>query len=600
MGSFPSSSSSMVGQQNNLYTSILAPPPARVARTIMNAHDPPVAAPVRPSPSPFSSPRGHVSGMSSATGGPGNAKVIRSIAEGTRAQAKSRTSKKPGTPDRRSKKASASSAASHHRRQHSGSRRNERVDADGDVDMKAAATLASLLLHHRPSMTSVGSPRSSVASIEGDQQHSQSQQHHQQGIQPQGQQGQYGSFVPRVLTPNPTSSFASTSSSATISNTNNQEQPVFRDPFHHVSPPTTPQHPSNAAGGAGTPRPGPTDNEAADLMLFLATSPSPARKGAAGSGDRDLAAYRALGGGSSGVSRPKGRVLFPSSSNTASSSTVAGDGGEDAGGKGIPTGGSFTSSIGSISGEIDPRAGAPSPLPPTRTSTPVPAPTMHLLPPPSLPLPAIQSPRGYRKIVLNDAPTIPNPHPNSRPSSSQSQSHTRPSSSPSQSRPASHPHLYTHPSSLSQIPQELTVNPTARANSGYTSNEFVNATSDRSGAQEILTTQQREGDARIRENELREARLGEEMQRREVIPQKQQQKERERSEHLGLRADVGRRFFEEEHGGRLGLPPIQGNARSNAEQGQRSEQTQRIERQRSEQREPRNGLGASIDLVKSS
>ena len=61
-----------------------------------------------------------------------------------------------------------------------------------------------------------------------------------------------------------------------------------------------------------TPRPAPSDNGAADLMLFLATSPSPARSN---KNTRDMAAYRALTGGS-GPLRSKGRDLFPSPSAT--------------------------------------------------------------------------------------------------------------------------------------------------------------------------------------------------------------------------------------------------------------------------------------------
>lgn len=118
-----------------LFTSILAPPPPQQARTILNANDPPLAASVRPEPSP----RDHA------------ANVARSIAEGTRAHSKSRRS--DGSPSRRKGKGRASKS----------SRANDDVDADGDVDMKAAKTLTSLLLQHRPSVTgSASSPCSSL------------------------------------------------------------------------------------------------------------------------------------------------------------------------------------------------------------------------------------------------------------------------------------------------------------------------------------------------------------------------------------------------------------------------------------------------------
>ncbi|KAF9068984.1 hypothetical protein BDP27DRAFT_757271 [Rhodocollybia butyracea] len=99
-----------------LFTSILAPPPSNQARTIFNANDPPVPAPVRPSMSPKIR----------------NAKVVRSIAESTRAHAKSRK-----LPDKDKEK----------RKERGKGRKSV-----GDVDMEAAATLTSLLLHNRPSI----------------------------------------------------------------------------------------------------------------------------------------------------------------------------------------------------------------------------------------------------------------------------------------------------------------------------------------------------------------------------------------------------------------------------------------------------------------
>ena len=120
-------------------------------------------------------------------------------------------------------------------------------------------------------------------------------------------------------------------------------------------------------------------------MLFLATSPSPARP--SNKDSKDQAAYRALGG-VGGALRVKGRVLFP---------TSAGDiGGED-GNSGRGTGlalarsgeSSFTSSISSIGSEMGMRgasAGAITDGPPPRSMLmPTPA---QLLPPPPLPLPA--------------------------------------------------------------------------------------------------------------------------------------------------------------------------------------------------------------------
>ncbi|KAJ7592914.1 hypothetical protein C8J56DRAFT_1045362 [Mycena floridula] len=312
-------SGSGTGDQNNssrnapsqsLYTSILAPPPAKQARTILNASDPPRAAPVRP----VSSPRS------------GNAKVIRSIAEGTRSAAKSRTVPKKSSDSRKSK----GSAEKRRRSDHN-------VDADGDVDMKAAATLTSLLLH-RSSIASTSSPRSSV-----------------DGNSEAGSTQPYSHFAQsstRNLAQQPSISVSSVASTSTI-----EADPGFRG--------TTPP------GG----QPAPTDNEAADLMLFLATSPSPARS--SNRDAKDLAAYRALGGGTSAL-RAKGRVLFPSHSEQDDGSASPSLGGSVLARAGE---GSFSSSISTIGTEVasvgsqgDNKA--------------------QLLPPPPLP----SSPSTYRKI----------------------------------------------------------------------------------------------------------------------------------------------------------------------------------------------------------
>lgn len=62
--------------------------------------------------------------------------------------------------------------------------------------------------------------------------------------------------------------------------------------------------PSGLTPKAKRPRPAATDSEAAELMMYLATSPSPAR--ATVTRDKDAEAFRALSGGA-GL---KGRVLF--------------------------------------------------------------------------------------------------------------------------------------------------------------------------------------------------------------------------------------------------------------------------------------------------
>ncbi|KAJ7170850.1 hypothetical protein C8R43DRAFT_69089 [Mycena crocata] len=356
----------------SLFSSILAPPPTQQARTILNVADPPVPPPSRPP----ASPRPRTSKTSA-----------RSIAEGTRAMAKTRADK-PDSSKRKAKRSLEKGKQKQRRHSHN-------VDADGDVDMKAAATLTSLLLNHRPSMGSASSPRSSL-----DESETGSQQSYSQFAQSSARHAGGGS-----ATPVPPPNVASTSASA-----GGSSMPEFRRAS--ATPPPSQGQP----GQQTTPRPAPTDNEAADLMLFLATSPSPVRKDS-----KDLAAYRAL----TGV-RPKGRVLFPTAGSMADVDKHVLARGTD----------SFTSSVSSIGGEMRP-TGAPV----SRTSTPVPAPAAtpptiaavptaptSLLPPPSLPqseappnpTPRTESPKPvYGQQVQQPIPTTaaqPQPmHPGAQP-----------------------------------------------------------------------------------------------------------------------------------------------------------------------------------------
>jgi hypothetical protein len=330
----PGSSSRAPNPGQSLYSSILAPPPAKQARTIHNAGDPPIPAPSRP----LASPKARATKP-----------AARSIAEGTRAHAKSRPhDRTPGaasSPDRR--KAKRASADKGKQKQNSTSMN---VDVDGDVDMKAAATLTSLLLHHRPSITgNASSPRSSIDGSEAGSAYSYSH---------------FAQSSARTTTatspPAPLSAGASTST-------------ITESSFRNQTPP-----PTILSTNVTTPRPAPTDNEAANLMLFLATSPSPARP-TTNKESRDLTAYRALSGGP-GALRDKGRVLFPS-----------GAGGEPPGSEEpmrpafpLVRGGdsSFNSSISSIGTDMGVRGGNDAPLARTLSS--------HLLPPPSLPVPALR------------------------------------------------------------------------------------------------------------------------------------------------------------------------------------------------------------------
>jgi hypothetical protein len=109
--------------------------------------------------------------------------------------------------------------------------------------------------------------------------------------------------------------------------------------LRNTTPPPLSSTPSHSMSSVlsdvgGTPRaPAPSDNEAANLMLFLATSPSPARPTTNRDKDgKDGLAYRALGGGP-GL-REKGRGLFAG----------AGAGSDD--GRPLMSEGSFGSSSG--------------------------------------------------------------------------------------------------------------------------------------------------------------------------------------------------------------------------------------------------------------
>ncbi|KAJ6623976.1 hypothetical protein B0H10DRAFT_760914 [Mycena sp. CBHHK59/15] len=353
----------------SLFTSILAPPPFQQARTILNVSDPPLPPPSRPPASPR--PR---AGKVSA----------RSIAEGTRAMAKTRRDDKP---EKRKAKRALEKGKQKQRRH------GVDVDADGDVDMKAAATLTSLLLHHRPSIGSASSPRSSLDDSETGS--TQSYSHFAQSS---------ARNIGASSTPAPPSNAASTSTAPL---------PEFRR-ASATPPPTQPAQQT-------TPRPAPTDNEAADLMLFLATSPSPVRKDS-----KDLAAYRALNGAGANL-RAKGRVLFPTAGPVSDAALA--DGAPKHAALGLARGmDSFTSSISSIGSEMAPTRGGSTPAPPgtaSRTSTPAPPPVPspappigtiaapstapspapgQLLPPPPLPQPAAVAPPARKEQTTSPKP----------------------------------------------------------------------------------------------------------------------------------------------------------------------------------------------------
>ncbi|KDR76134.1 hypothetical protein GALMADRAFT_462491 [Galerina marginata CBS 339.88] len=299
-------------QVPSLYSSILAPPPTKQARTIHNPSDPPVSPPSRPAPSP----RSRVP-KSSPRNEPARS-------QGKAKQAAAKAAKTPASPDKRRTKGSSIDKGK--RKQ-----RADDMDVDGDVDMKAAAALTSLLMHHRPSIAgSASSPRSSI-----------------DGGSEVGSAYSYSHFAQSSARNSVQSASTTLSAAPSIST-------IAAEPGPRTQTPPPP------AGGSNiqhtTPRAAPTDSEAANLMLFLATSPSPVRP--ANKDAKDMAAYRALGGGT-GPLRSKGRVLFPSTTAgdpapSGHQDVPAASGGTSYAPPVLIRGGdnSFTSSISSIGGEL--------------------------------------------------------------------------------------------------------------------------------------------------------------------------------------------------------------------------------------------------------
>jgi hypothetical protein len=245
---YPTGTPSLSNLPQTLYTALLGPPPLKQARTVHNSADPPVQAPSR-----------STAGSRARSGhrGTDSAPVVRSIAEGTRSQLRNRKE-----------------AASRVKRKSSKGKQKQSAEEAADVERKAVATLTSLL-QSRPSIASASSPRSSLSAGSEGSFHSLSQY---------AQSSARTTTAPSSLLPSAESSF----SALTVGRA--------------ATPPR-----AYAEGVCSTPRA--DDEEAANLMLYLHTSPSPARPTTTRDRDaKDLAAFRALGGG--GSLRAKGRVLF--------------------------------------------------------------------------------------------------------------------------------------------------------------------------------------------------------------------------------------------------------------------------------------------------
>ncbi|KAH0825862.1 hypothetical protein J3R83DRAFT_7785 [Lanmaoa asiatica] len=244
---YPTVTPSSSNSPQSLYIALLGPSPLKQARTVHNSADPPVQAPSRSTAGSRARP-GHRSTDSGL--------AVRSIAEGTRAQSHSRKEETSRTKGR------------------SKGKHKESTKEAADVERKAVATLTSLL-QSRPSIATASSPRSSLsAGSEGSF----------QSLSQYAQSSTRTTTAPSSLSPSADSSFSipSVARAATLPQVN------------HESTYSTPQA---------------DDEEAANLMLYLHTSPSSVHPTTTRARDaKDLTAFRALDGG--GSLRAKGRVLF--------------------------------------------------------------------------------------------------------------------------------------------------------------------------------------------------------------------------------------------------------------------------------------------------
>jgi hypothetical protein len=269
----------------SLFSSLLQPPPSKRARTIHNPEDPPVPPPAKAKPitPPRKSPNKATRASNSSVSG----------------------GKSKGRKDVKGKKRESSNNVGPSSRLITPESTLDAEDfAESEADMKAAATLTSLLLG-RPSMPgSTTSPRSSFsAASDAGSSHSFSNYAQSSArttapsVAPLTSESTFPGSFPRSITPPAEVRHARTQSMPHISN------------FGNTTPKAQARPSTSRLTGSNTPH-APTDTEAADLMLFLATSPSPARANTSKDA-KDITSLRSLGG----QSALKGRVLFPSSSS---------------------------------------------------------------------------------------------------------------------------------------------------------------------------------------------------------------------------------------------------------------------------------------------
>ena len=270
----------------SLYASILAPPPAKRARTIHNPEDPPIPAPARMtngssrSRKRSSHPEGTRGAHSRTASEP---QPYSSVAEHTRAH--TRTGKDP-----KRRNAKGGKASNQH---HDVNTSNVESSHDVDVDMKAAATLTRLFHHSRNSITSLSavSPRSSICASSD------------------------------VGSSQSLSQFAQSSARTTTAQTSFASSQELSQTGSIARPATPPRSSDTRLGSRANSFPdggsrSATDQEAIKLLYFLHESPSPARASTVrGRDGQDAVAPRTLS--ESSDLKAQGRVLFTGSGGSS-------------------------------------------------------------------------------------------------------------------------------------------------------------------------------------------------------------------------------------------------------------------------------------------
>lgn len=288
----------------SLFASIFALPPAKRPRTIHNPESPPVPPPLTPAQQAQNSKSSNKAAKKSSRKGKGKVSAEGSRGRPVAVNGKERTRKSA------KKGRNASISSTHTRTSFSGD-----TEIVNDTDIKAAATLTDILFS-RAGMT--GSPRSSFAAPTSS---SRTMPVSGSSHAPALSQSSSTSTASRTVAHSRTGSNASVSSSATggldaeyhthagsdtSKGTRRSLTPLASSSRQGAPAPAGPSSSSSSSQHHQQLEPPPVgqraaDSEAADLMLLLANSPSPARPKVAR--DRDITRNVMAAG----------RVLFPSS-----------------------------------------------------------------------------------------------------------------------------------------------------------------------------------------------------------------------------------------------------------------------------------------------